>query len=96
MKADLDLHFQNQNSKSYFGKIDTLDVNLFNTKDNFFVSLILDSTPRLLFGFFESGFDNEFVIKSYTMEVDSGGEWKTVMSGQTDTYTSTFDYFKWN
>ena len=62
----------------------------------FFVSLILDSTPRLLFGVFESGFDNEFVIKSYTMEVDSSGEWKTVMSGQTDTYTSTFDYFKWN
>ena len=60
------------------------------------MSLILDSTPRLLFGVFESGFDNEFVIKSNTMEVDGAGEWKTVTSGQTDIYTSTYDYFKWN
>ena len=51
---------------------------------------------RLLFGIFESAFDYKFVIKSYKMEHDSSGEWKTVMSGQTDTYTSTFDYFKWN
>ena len=60
------------------------------------MSLILDSTPRLLFGVFVSDFDNEFVIKSNAMEVDSAGEWKTVTSGQTDIYTSTCDYFKWN
>ena len=60
------------------------------------MSLILDSTPRLLFGVFESGFDNEFVIKSNTMEVDSAGEWKTVTLGQTESYISTCDYCKWN
>ena len=51
---------------------------------------------RLLFGVFESSFDNEFVIKSYAMESDSSGAWKTVTSGLTNTNTSTCEYFKRN
>ena len=51
---------------------------------------------RLLFGIFESGFDNNFVIKSYKMEHDSSGEWKTVTSGLTNTFTRPCEYFEWN
>ena len=50
---------------------------------------------RLLFGVFESADDNEFVIKSYAMESDSSGAWKTVTLGQTNA-SYTCEYFKRN
>ena len=66
---------------------------VFNTYQN---TLFCDP-KRLLFGVFESAFDNKFVIKSYAIEYDSSGEWKTVTSGlPTNTYTCTCEYFKCN